>query len=78
MSHNLNGCEQLQNNYTKRHDRILEKNVDELKIPGKCIFVNKTARTTFKQLLNTEVQEDQEILDLKPDLVIKMKTNLCP
>ena len=70
MSHILNGCKQLQKNYTKRHDRILEKVADELKITGKSIFVNKTARTTFKQLLNTEFK-DQETLDLKPDLVIK-------
>ena len=70
MSHILNGCKQLQKNYTKRHDRILGKIADELKITGNSIFVNKTARTTFKQLLNTEFI-DQEILDLKPDLVIK-------
>ena len=75
MSNILNGCKQLQKNYTKRHDRILEKIADELKITGKSIFVNKTARTTFKQLLNTEFK-DQEILDVKPDLVIKMKTKL--
>ena len=70
MSHILNGCKQLQTNYTKRHDRILEKIADELKITEKSIFVNKTARTIFKQSLNTEFK-DQEILDLKPDLVIK-------
>ena len=70
MSHILNGCKQLQKNYTKRHDRILGKIADELKITGKSIFANKTTRTTFKQLLNTEFK-DQEILDSKPDLVIK-------
>ena len=32
--------------------------------------MKKTAGTTFKQLLNTQCK-DQEILDLKPDLVIK-------
>ena len=70
MSHILNGCKQLQKNYTKRHDRIPGEIADELQITGKSIFVNKTARTTFKQLLNTEFK-DQEILDLNPDLVIK-------
>ena len=47
-SHYLNGRKQLQKNYTKRHNRILEKIVDELKIAGKSIFLNKTARKTFK------------------------------
>ena len=66
----MNGCKQLQKNYTNRHYRTLEKIADELKITGRSIFINKTARTTFKQLLNTEFK-DQEILDLKPDFVIK-------
>ena len=70
MSHILNGCKQLQKNYTKWHDRILEKIADELKIKGKSIFVNKTSRTTFEQLLCTEFK-DQGILDSKPDLVVK-------
>ena len=71
MSHILNGCKKMKNNYTKRHDHILEKISSELKHHCEKIYVNKTIKTAFPEFL-----EESTILNLKPDIVMKMGTDV--
>ena len=69
MSHILNGCQKMKNNYTKRHDHILEKISSELKHHCEKIYINKSIKTAFLEFL-----EESTILDLKPDIVMKVGT----
>ena len=71
MSHILNGCKKMKNNYTKRHDHILERISSELTHHCEKIYVNKTIKTAFPEIL-----EESTILDLKPDIVMKVGTDV--
>ena len=66
MSHVLNGCKKFSNNYSKRHDRVVEKIAEELTTSDTKIYVNKLFSTTFP-----EFKEDQYITTQKLDIVIK-------
>ena len=49
ISHVFNGCKEIKNNYSKRHDTILDKVVLEVKHHCNEIFVNKTIRGSFRE-----------------------------
>ena len=64
ISHVLNGCKEIKNNYSKRHDNILDKVVSELKHHCNEIFVNKMIRGSFREF--TEKSEHRSELNLNP------------
>ena len=74
ISHVLNGCKEIKNNYSERHDTILDKVVLELKHHCNEILVNKTIRGSFREF--TEESEYRSELNLKPNIVIKGKTGV--
>ena len=71
ISHILNGCKEIKNNYSKRHDYILEKISSELRHHCDVIYVNKTIETAFPEIL-----EESTVLNLKPDIVVKQDTDV--
>ena len=71
LSHILNGCKEIKNNYSKRHGYILEKISSELKHHCDLIHVNKTIKTAFPEIL-----EEPTVLNLKPDIVVKQDTDM--
>ena len=75
ISHVLNGCKEIKNNYSKRHDAILDKVVSELKHHCNEMFVNKTVRCSFREF--AEESEHRRELNLKPDIAIKGKQGLA-
>ena len=74
MSHVLNGCNVLNNFYSRRHDRIVDKFADELKlyIPNKSISVNKLCEKVFPFLK----EELVKIVHRKPDIVV-VRNDIC-
>ena len=42
MAHILNGCKEIKNNCSKRHDYVVEKIASELKLHCNDIYINKT------------------------------------
>ena len=75
ISHVVNGCKEIKNSYSKRHDTILDKVVSELKHHCYEIFVNKTIRGSFREFY-TEESEHRSELNLKPDIAMKGKHGL--
>ena len=68
MSHVLNGCKMLNNFYNRRHDRIVDKLADELKMiteSTRWIFVNKLFENVFPDMK----EELMFIVHRKPDIV---------
>ena len=63
MSHLLNSCKIFKDNYSKRHDRIVEKLSEELKDYWNVIRVNKMINTTFVEINFAN--------PLKPDIVVR-------
>ena len=53
MSQVLNGCRKFSNNYSKRHDRVVEKIAEELTTSDTEIYVNKLFSTTFPEFKKT-------------------------
>ena len=74
MSHVLNGCKEFNNFYSWRHDRIVDKLVDELKliIQPKLISVNKLCESVFPHLK----EKLKGISHRKPDIVVLLE-NTC-
>ena len=70
MSHVLSGCKKFGNNYSKRHDRVVEKSSEELTSDTE-IYVNKLFSTTFR-----EFKENQYAATWKPDIAIKTGNNI--
>ena len=62
---------EIKNNYSKRHYYILEKISSELKHHCDMIYVNKTIKTAFPEIL-----EESTVLNLKPDIVVKQDTDV--
>ena len=54
MSHILNGCKEIKNSYSKRHNYILEKISSELKHHCDVIYVNKTIKTVFPEIYKNQ------------------------
>ena len=71
MSHLLNGCKKFSNNYSKRHDCVVEKIAEELTTSGTEIYVNEVFNTTFP-----EFKGDQYATTRKLDIVIKTGNNI--
>ena len=71
-AHVLNGCKNLRGNYSKRHDRIVEKVGFEIKTSENKININKTVKTSL-QTFGFEIENDNEedLLKLRPDLLVK-------
>ena len=76
ISRVLNGCKKLKNNYIKRHDRIVEKIGDEIKSNEKTVIINKTFRTALKELGVEIENENEELLNLNSDIIVKEGTKL--
>ena len=68
MSHVLNGCIEFKNFYSRRHDRIADKLVEEFKLiyRSESIFPNKMCETVFPNLKD----DLKNIVHRKPDIVI--------
>ena len=68
MSHVLNGCKELSNFYSRRHDRIVDKLAEELKqiIHPKSVYVNKMCETVFPHMR----EKLKEIVHRKPDIIV--------
>ena len=66
MAHILNGCKEIKNNYSKRHDYVVEKIASELKPHCNDIYINKTVRSAFP-----DTTVESRVLDLKPDILMK-------
>ena len=75
-AHVLNGCSKLENNYSKRHDRIIEKIGREIKSRENKVIVNKTVRTALRESGLRAEDNDEGLLNLKPDIVIKQENKL--
>ena len=66
MSHVLNSCKQFRNNYSRRHDKLVDKVDQELKSYWAEVYNDKLEYTSFHQLdCNLTLRR------LKPDLVLK-------
>ena len=65
-AHILSGCKEIKNNYSKRHDYMVEKIASELKPHCNDIYINKTVRSTFP-----DTTVESRVLDLKPDILMK-------
>ena len=74
MSHVLNGCNVLNNFYSRRHDRLVNKLADELKliIQSKSIFVNKLCESVFPHLKEELVKVGHR----KPDILV-FSNDIC-
>ena len=72
MSHILNGCTELRNNYIARHDQILDKISNEIPKLAQTIFVNKSIQTCFPDF----VSSNENGSALKPDLLVKKETTV--
>ena len=70
MCHVLNGCDALNNFYSRRHDRIVDKLADELKliIQPSSIHVNKLCESVFPALK----EKLQGIQHRKPDILVML------
>ena len=68
----LNGCKNLRGNYSKRHDRIVEKIGGEIKTSENNVNINKTVKTSL-QTFGFEIENNnkEDLLKLKPDLHVK-------
>ena len=75
-AHVLNGCSKLKNNYSKRHDRIVEKIGREIRSRENKVIVNKTVRTALRESGLRAEDSDEGLLNLKPDIVIKQENKL--
>ena len=66
MAHISNGCREFKNNYSTRHNKLLEKIASEL---SHVMAVDKTVGSTFKKpdLSSSEHPE----LHLKPNVVLR-------
>ena len=64
MAHILNGCKEINNNYSKRYDYVVEKIASELKPHCNDIYINKTVRSAFP-----DTTVESRVLDLKPDIL---------
>ena len=69
MAHVLNGCKKLRDNYSVRHNVIVNKISEELNCTLDGIYMDKTIKTSFKE--DFENLENVEELKLKPDIVAK-------
>ena len=49
MAHVLNGCRKLRDNYSVRHNAIVNKISEELKSTSDDICVDKTIKTLLKE-----------------------------
>ena len=65
MGHILNGCKEFRNNYSTRHDTIVEKIASELR---NVLALNKTVGSAFEEL-DLSPDEHPE-LNMKPDIVL--------
>ena len=66
MSHVLNSCKQFRNNYSRRHDKLVDKVEQGLKSYRAEVYNNKPVYTSFHQLdCNLTLRR------LKPDLFLK-------
>ena len=70
MSRVLNSCKQFRNNYSKRHDKLVDKVDQELKSYWAEVYNNKPVYTSFHQLDGNLI-----LRRLKPDLILM--TNKC-
>ena len=66
-------CNKLTHNFTKRHNRIVDKIGDEIKSNEKTIIINKIVRTTLRELGVEIESENEELLNLKSDIFVKEK-----
>ena len=66
MSHVLNSCKQFRNNYSKRHDKLVDKIAQELKSYWAESYNNKPVHSSFSQL-----DCHLTLRRLKPDIVLK-------
>ena len=67
-AHVLNGCSKLKNNYSKRHDRIVEKIGREIRSRENKVIVNKTVRTALRESgLRAEITKNDLILNSTPE-----------
>ena len=69
-AHILNGCQKLKTNHSKRHDRIVEKLGNDIKSNENTVVINKTVRTALQELGLEFEDNDEEVLNLKPDIMI--------
>ena len=75
-THVLNGCSKLKNNYLKRHDRIIEKIGREIKSHENKVIVIKTVRTALRESGLQAEDNDEGLLNLKLEIVIKQENKL--
>ena len=75
-THVLDGCSKLKNNYSKRHDRIVEKIGREIKSRENKVIVYKTVRTALRESGLRDEDNDEGLLNFKPDIVIKQENKL--
>ena len=64
-------CMYVCNNYSKRHNCVVEKIAEELTTSDTELYVNKLFSTTFP-----EFKEDQYANTWKPDIIIKTGNNI--
>ena len=55
MSHVLNECKKLRDNYSVRHNVMVNKISEELKSTSDDIYVDKTITTSFKEHFETNI-----------------------
>ena len=75
-SHLLNDCKKFKHNCTRRHDRLIEKKGEEIKSNENTIINSKTARTALTELGVEIENENDELLNLKPDIIVKERTRM--
>ena len=70
-SHVLNGCKRSLSNYTKIHGQIVQKVSNDIKFTKNQVIINKIVRVVLQKLgLQTDYEND-ETLNLKPDMIVK-------
>ena len=75
-AHVLNDCSKLKNNYSRRHDHIVEKNGNEIKSRENKVILNKMVRTALRESGLPVEDNDERLLNLKPVIVIKQENKL--
>ena len=75
-AHVLNGCQKLKNNYSKRHDRIVEKLGNDIKSNENTVVINKTVTTALQELVIEFEDKEEELLHLQSDIIMKEENRM--
>ena len=69
-------CKWVPKNYSKRRDRIVEKIGNDIKSNENTVIINKTVRTALQESGMEFQDNDELLLHLKPDIMVKEENRM--